>query len=128
MISAGSELRILGVAAALGGLLVMMGTVQPSVTSLSCGLVGLAVFGASRLVPRSRPASEPDPAAREPTILSSSADDAARGGEQDLRSAAKPSDLHAALQRTVRMKRAPGQATPSSLLPPSRALRSPSTT
>lgn len=127
MISPGSELRILGAAAALGGLLVTMCAAEPSVASLSCGLVGLAVFGVSSLAARLRLVAEAGIPADEPTLASPPPDGATRGVAQDASVGATPSDLPAALRRTARVKPFPRQATTSSLLPPSRALRSPAT-
>ncbi|HEV2542894.1 MAG TPA: hypothetical protein VGU70_09085 [Methylobacterium sp.] len=118
-----SEFRVLGVAAAIGGLLVMMLAGQPSVASLGWGCLGLLLFGVSRLMPRRKagPAIVPSPVA---TPLEGNA---TAGSEAEDEPAALPGDLHAVLQRKVRVQRPVNPIVASSLLPPSRASRSPST-
>lgn len=116
-----SELRLLGVAAAVGGLLVMMLAGQPSVASLGWGCLGLLLFGVSRLMPR--PRRKAGPAIVPSTVAMPLEGDAPTGSASED----APAALHAVLQRKVRVQRPINPIIASSLLPPSRALRSPST-
>ncbi|CAO4186039.1 hypothetical protein CLBKND_04843 [Methylorubrum aminovorans] len=120
-----SELRLLGVAAAVGGLLVMMLAGQPSVASLGWGCLGLLLFGVSRLMPR--PRRKARPAIVPSTVATPLEGDAPAGSASEDAPAALPGDLHAVLQRKVRVQRPINPIIASSLLPPSRASRSPST-
>jgi hypothetical protein len=119
-----SEFRLIGVAAALGGLLVTMFAGQPSIASLSWGCLGLALFGVSRLMPRPRSKDVPNLAL---DALAVQPADTAEGTELDAPVDPKPGDLHAVLQRKVRVQRPSSPMIVSSVLPPSRASRSPST-
>lgn len=114
------ELRLLGVAAALGGLLLMMVAEEPTLASVGGGLAGLVFFAATRLVPYRKPVKAPRAiaGARAETMPES---------EAGPPGAPLPADLHAALQRKVRVTRPPNQTLASSVLPPSRVARSPST-
>lgn len=126
MDSPASEFRLLGVAAALGGLLVMMFAGQPSVASVGWGVVGLVFFAVTRLVPRRKPA--PVIASRAVAGKPAASMDTMQESEAGPPVAAVPADLHAALQRKVRVMRPPNQTPASSVLPRSRVARSPSTT
>lgn len=122
--SPASELRFLGVAAALGGLLVMMFAGEPASASVGWGLVGLVFFGATRLVPHRKlvPVIAPNAVTGEPVDST----DTMQESEAGLLAPAVPADLHAVLQRKVRLTRPPNQTLAASVLPRSRIVRSPS--
>ncbi|KQO95607.1 hypothetical protein ASF33_10055 [Methylobacterium sp. Leaf92] len=124
--SLAAELRILGVAAALGGLLVMMLAGEPNIASVGWGLVGLVFFGATRLVPYRKPA--PVIAKKAAAVEPAHPTDTTHGSEASLPVAAVPGDVHAALHRKVRLIRPTSPMLASSVLPRSRVARSPSTT
>ncbi|TFZ58715.1 hypothetical protein E4V01_11165 [Methylorubrum sp. Q1] len=121
--SLASELRFLGVAAALGSLLVMMFAREPNIASVTWGLAGLVFFGATRLVPDRKPAPviAKNAVAVKPT-------DTMHESEAEPPVAAVPADVHAALQRKVRLTPTPNPIIASSVLPRSRVARSPATT
>ncbi len=120
-----SELRLAGVAAAIGGLVVMMLAGQPSVASLGCGCLGLILFGVSRLLPR--PAAKPVPKVAPEPMAVTPAVEATSGNKRGEATAVISGEVHAALQRAVRVQRPVSQMIVSSVLPPSRASRSPTT-
>lgn len=121
-----SELRILGAVAALGGLAVMMCTPQPSPVSLGCGVAGLFVFGISRLVPRRQDRAGSAVSAGDGTGLPADSAKATQGSEQTRPVDATAAGLHAALEPRKRVSRPADRSMRSSVLPPSRASRSPS--
>lgn len=123
MSSPHSDLRILGAAAALGGLILMMCEPQPSLASLGWGIAGLLIFGISRLVPVRSDKQAPVQRGAE---ANGSSQDAARttpGAELSHPIDATPAGLHAALERRMRVGRPAHPSMRSSVLPPSRALR-----
>lgn len=126
MSSPHSDLRILGAAAALGGLILMMCAPQPSLVSLGWGIAGLLIFGLSRLVPMRSEKPEPVLRPGEANGLSTNSAGTTPGAELTDPIDATPAGLHAALERRMRVSRPANPSTRSSVLPPSRALRSPS--
>lgn len=118
-----SEFRLVGVAAAISGLVVVMLAGEPSVASLGWGCLGLFLFGLSRLMPRPRP----KPVLEMAPVATPTAVDVAAGDKRGDPATAKAGDVHAVLQRTVRVQRPGNPMIVSSVLPRSRASRSPST-
>lgn len=101
----------------------MMFAGEPNIASVGWGLVGLVFFGATRLVPYRKPAPV---IARKAVAVELT--DTMHESEDRPPVAAVPADVHAALQRKVRLTHTPNPIIASSVLPRSRVARSPSTT
>lgn len=123
MSSPHSDLRIMGAAAALGGLILMMCAAQPSLASLGWGIAGLLIFGISRLVPLRSEKPEPVLGAGKANELSPDSTRPTPGAELSDPIDATPAGFHAALERRMRVGRPVNPSIRSSVLPPSRALR-----